>query len=107
MLELLPRGSGLKEGWQYCLVKGVVWRPLDDSLHAVYCPLSGETLLLNGTAVWVLELLAGPGWHHPDGVVRQVAIEAELPEEEVRASLGNIWTTLLGGGLLRRQRAAA
>jgi hypothetical protein len=55
----------------------------------------------------VLELLAGQGWHHPDGVVRQVAIEAELPDDEVRASLGDIWSTLLDGGLARRQRAAA
>jgi hypothetical protein len=76
-------------------------------LHAVYSPLSGETLLLNSTAVWVLELLTGHGWHHPDGVVRQLAMEAELPDDEVRASLGDIWSTLLDGGLVRRQRAAA
>ncbi len=86
---------------------GVVWRPLDDTLHAVYSPLSGETHLLNGTAIWVLELLAEPGWHHPDDVVRQVALEAELPEAEIRAALGDVWSTLVDGGLVQRERVAA
>ena len=91
----------------YRLVDGVIWRPLDDALHAVYSPLSGETLLLNNTAIWVLEVLAEPGWHDPQDVVRQIASEAETSEREVQDTLGDVWTTLLGSGLLRRQRAAA
>jgi hypothetical protein len=90
----------------YSLVDGVIWRPLDDALHAVYSPLSGETLLLNNTAVWVLEVLAEPGWHDPEDVVRQIASEAETSEREAQGTLGEIWTMLLDGGLVRRQRAA-
>jgi hypothetical protein len=91
----------------YRLVEEVVWRSLDGTLHAVYSPLSGETLLLNNSAIWVLEVLAEPGWHDPQDVVRQIANEAETSEREVQDTLGDVWTTLLGGGLLRRQRAAA
>lgn len=94
-------------GPSFRLVDGVVWRPLDDDLHAVYSPLSGETLLLNHSAIWVLEVLAEPGWHDPQDVVRQIANEAETSEREVQDTLGDVWTTLLDGGLLRRQRAAA
>lgn len=94
-------------GQRYRLVDRVDWRPLDDTLHAVYSPLSGDTLLLNSTAVWVLEALAEPGWHDAEDVVRQIAREAETSEGEVRDTLGDIWTTLLEGGLVRRQRAAA
>jgi hypothetical protein len=39
--------------------------------------------------------------------VRQTANEAETSEREVQDTLGDVWTTLLDGGLLRRQRAAA
>ncbi len=91
----------------YRLVEGVVWRSLDDTLYAVYSPLSGETLLLNGSAIWVLEGVAEPGWHDPEDVVRQIANEAETSESEVQSTLGDVWTTLLDGGLVRRQRAAA
>lgn len=87
------------------LVEGVVWRPLDDEMYAVFSPLSGETHLLNGTAVCVLELLGQPGWHHPDDVVRKVALECESPEGDVRAALSDIWTTLVAGGLVRRPQA--
>ena len=89
------------------LVPGVVWRELDDTLCAVYSPLSGETHLLNSTAIWVLELLAEPGWHHPDDVVRQLAFQSEAAEAEIRAALGDLWGTLVHGGLVRRQRATA
>jgi PqqD family protein of HPr-rel-A system len=88
---------------RFSLVPGVVWRELDDSLHAVYSPLSGDTHLLNPTAVWVLEQLAAPGWHDADDVVRQVALESEVPEAEMRAALGDVWSTLVTGGLVRRQ----
>ncbi len=89
------------------LVSGVVWLPLDDTMHAAYSPLSGETLLLNDTAIWVLERLAEPGWHRPDDVLRQAALEAERPEGEVRVSLGNIWATLQDAGLVRREPPSA
>ncbi len=107
MLGLVPHGPALKGAGLYQLVEGVIWRPLDDALHAVYGPLSGETMLLNAAAIWVLDVLAEPGWHHPEDVVRQIASEAELPEDEVRCTLGDIWALLLDGGLVRRQRAAA
>lgn len=89
------------------LVPGVIWQPLDDTLCAAYSPLSGETHLLNNTAIGVLELLAEPGWHHPADVVHQLAREAERPEAEVAAVLGEVWTTLVDGGLVRRERSAA
>jgi hypothetical protein len=94
-------------GQRCSLVDGVVWRSLDDTLHAVYSPLSGETLLLNSTAIWVLEVLAEPGWHDPQDVMRQIANESETSEREVEDTLGDVWTTLLDGGLTRCQRAAA
>jgi pantoate kinase len=55
----------------------------------------------------VLEGVAEPGWHDPEDVVRQIANEAETSESEVQSTLGDVWTTLLDGGLVRRQRAAA
>lgn len=88
------------------LVQGVVWQALDETMHAVYSPLSGETLLLNGTAIWVLERLGEPGWHQPDDVVGQAALEAGRPEDEVCAALGNIWAMLQDAGLVSRERAA-
>lgn len=73
-------------------------------MFAVYSPLSGETHLLNGTAVWMLELLAEPGWHDPDDVLQRAATESDVPEAEIRQSLGDLWGTLVDGGLVRRQR---
>ena len=102
MLDLVQDGRFLTS---LRLVEGVVWRPLDDHLFAVFSPLSGETHLLNATAICVLELLGQPGWHHPDDVVRQVALESESPEDDVRMSLGDVWTTLVSGGLVRRRSA--
>ena len=94
-------------GPRYRLVDGAIWRPLDDTLHAVFSPLSGETLLLNGTAIWVLEVLAEPGWHDPQDVVRQIANQVETSEREVQDTLGDVWTTLVDSGLVRRQHATA
>lgn len=76
-------------------------------MFAVYSTLSGETHLLNGTAVWVLELLAEPGWHHPDDVLQRAASESDVPEAGIRESLGDIWGTLVDGGLVLRRRQAA
>jgi hypothetical protein len=52
----------------------------------------------------VLELLAGEGWHDPDDVVRQVASEAGLSEDEARAALGDVWKTFDDSGLVLRHR---
>lgn len=82
----------------------MVWEALDDTMFAVYGGLSGETHLLNDTAVWALELLAGPGGHTLDELVRQAAAESEVTDNEARAALGDIWTTLVDSGLLQRQR---
>lgn len=91
----------------YRLAEGVVWEALDDTMFAVYSGLSGETHLLNETAVWMLELLAAPGWHHAEDVVHRAASEASVPECELRASLGEIWTTFGDGGLVRRRQMLA
>jgi hypothetical protein len=87
----------------YRLADGVVWESLDDAMFAVYSGLSGETHLLNESAVWMLELLATPGWHHADDVVHLAATEASVPEDELRATLGDIWTTFVHGGLVLRR----
>ena len=87
----------------YRLADGVVWESLDGAMFAVYSGLSGETHLLNETAVWMLEWLAAPGWHHADDVVHGAASEAGVSEEELRASLGDIWTTYVQDGLVRRR----
>ncbi len=87
----------------YRLADGVVWESLDGAMFAVYSGLSGETHLLNETAVWMLEWLAAPGWHHADDVVHRAASEAGVSEEELRISLGDIWTTFVHDGLVRRR----
>ena len=87
----------------YRLAEGVVWESLDDVMFAVYSGLSGETHLLNESAVWMLELLAAPGWHHANDVVHRAAAEASVPEDELRAALGDIWTTFVHGGLVLRR----
>ncbi|MCA3240877.1 MAG: HPr-rel-A system PqqD family peptide chaperone [Rubrivivax sp.] len=87
----------------YRLADGVVLESLDGTMFAVYSGLSGETHLLNETAVWMLEWLAAPGWHHADDVVHRAASEASVSEEELRASLGDIWTTFVHDGLVLRR----
>lgn len=87
----------------YRLADGVVWESLDDNMFAVYSGLSGETHLLNETAVWMLEWLAAPGWHHADDLIQRAASEAGVSEVELRVSLGDIWTTFVHDGLVRRR----
>jgi PqqD family protein of HPr-rel-A system len=73
-------------------------------MFAVYGGLSGETHLLNDTAIWALELASEPGGHTFDELMRQAAADTEVTDNEARAALGDIWTTLVDSGLLQRLR---
>jgi hypothetical protein len=99
VLELIQGGPALTQA-RY----RVVWEPLDEQMFAVYSGLSGETHLLNDTAVWLLELLSEPGWHLKDDIVHRAATESQVTDNEAGAAFGDFWTSFIDGGLLQLQR---
>lgn len=74
-------------------------------MFVAFSPLSGETHFLNGTAIWLLELLREPGWHSPEGLIKMGSVESDMPESELQALLGDIWPTFVNGGLVLRRSA--
>ena len=83
------------------LVPGVVWRELDDTLCAVYSPLSGETHLLNTESVALVETLDLQEPRTPEAAAQMLAADSGFSPEEMSELLRDAWPTLLQAGLIR------
>ena len=89
----------------YSLASGVRLEPLDDT-WASYSAISGETLLLNGEAASILELLEQAPMDAAS-VAAALASSAAMDLTEMNEKLRCVWDQLLSVGLVQLQPQAS
>ena len=84
---------------------GTLFEPLDEG-WAAYSSLSGETHLLNGESVLIVEALDESLPMSTEALCRLLSSELDQPLPEIREAIGDAWDTLLESGLIREAMPA-
>lgn len=85
----------------YARAPGVLTAPLGEG-WVVFSSLSGETHLVNGESVAVIEALECDVAHSTAQVCETLAHEYEVPAAELAVTLAGAWGPLVEAGLIRK-----
>lgn len=84
----------------YLRAPGVLMAPLGEG-WVVFSALSGETHLVNAESVEVLDALSIDAPRTAQQICDMIAVNYELPAQDLMATLRDSWEPLVAAGLVR------